>query len=142
MTTTWPSHFLSQARSLSSQGLHVARELPEDLEAALADLAASPQTHPNVRIWIPPWVAEKIATPMGVPIESDSSYTGVQETKQLRINAEKAKRELGWDTRLSIETAVAWTSIWYQGLTQNNARAFTLSQINDYQKRLNIKVAA
>lgn len=89
------------------------------------------------------WVAEKIATPFNVPIESDSSYVGLPETKQLRINAEKARRELGWDTRLTIETAVEWTSQWYQNhICGASARTMTLSQIESYMDKLKMREAA
>lgn len=56
------------------------------------------------------------------------------EARFLRLDSSKARFELGWHPRLSLERAVKMTVDWYQlDLKQRDAvRAFTISQIRAY----------
>lgn len=55
------------------------------------------------------------------------------EAKMLHLDITKAKNELAWRPRLTIEDAVAMTSAWYRHPTGDDA--FSLSQIDAYQRR-------
>lgn len=55
------------------------------------------------------------------------------ERPTLRLSAEAAFRELGWEPRCPLESAVSWTSDWYDHFARGgNAREFTLSQVEEY----------
>jgi CDP-glucose 4,6-dehydratase len=60
----------------------------------------------------------------------------VHEDHILRLDASKARAELGWQPKLKIETALEWTTAWYQAwkLGENMAE-FTRKQIEEYQAR-------
>jgi CDP-glucose 4,6-dehydratase len=88
------------------------------------------------------WPVERIATKLvhiwgnGASWVRDS-VAGVHEDHILRLDASKARAELGWQPKLKIETALEWTTAWYQAsrLGENMAE-FTRKQIDEYQARL------
>jgi CDP-glucose 4,6-dehydratase len=61
----------------------------------------------------------------------------VPETAELRLNASRARAELGWSPLLSLDEAVDWTIDWHrrQGAGKD-ARQLTLEQIAAYEERL------
>ena len=56
-----------------------------------------------------------------------------KETRQLRIDASKARQFLGWEPRLPFEAMLDWTTRWYHDFAKGgDARQLTLQQVNDY----------
>jgi CDP-glucose 4,6-dehydratase len=84
------------------------------------------------------WPVERIATKLvhmwgkGASWVRDS-VPSVHEDHILRLDASKARVELGWQPRLKIEAALEWTMAWYQAwkLGEDMAK-FTLKQIIEY----------
>lgn len=68
------------------------------------------------------WASEAKAQPHEAPV--------------LRLNTDKARRELGWRPRWGFEEAVARTVAWYkvahEGASREQLRAFTMEQIEAY----------
>jgi CDP-glucose 4,6-dehydratase len=56
------------------------------------------------------------------------------EAHQLRLDSSKARRRLGWHPRLSLSSALAWTSEWYLAHREAaDLRAKTSEQIQRYE---------
>jgi CDP-glucose 4,6-dehydratase len=88
------------------------------------------------------WSVEQIATKLaslwgdGASWESDGAPS-VHEAHVLRLDASKARAELGWRPSLGIEAALAWTMVWYSAWRQRaDMREETLSQIASYEDEL------
>jgi CDP-glucose 4,6-dehydratase len=88
------------------------------------------------------WPVERIADKLvhmwgnGVSWIRDS-VPGVHEDHVLRLDASKARLELGWQPRLKIEAALEWTMAWYRAWNQRaNMGEFTKNQIADYEQLL------
>jgi CDP-glucose 4,6-dehydratase len=63
------------------------------------------------------------------------SVTGVHEDHVLRLDASKARVELGWRPRLRIDSALEWTMEWYRAWKQGaNMAGFTEKQIVEYEQ--------
>lgn len=88
------------------------------------------------------WSVEQIASKMaslrgnGASWKCDSDAT-VHEAATLRLDASKARLDLGWHPRLRIEKALEWTAEWYR-LWENRAdmREETRAQIAAYKELL------
>jgi CDP-glucose 4,6-dehydratase len=60
---------------------------------------------------------------------------GAHEANYLRLDASRARLELGWQPRLNIETALEWTMAWYSAWNRGeNMAEFTTRQIAEYEK--------
>ena len=88
------------------------------------------------------WPVERIATKLvhmwgnGASWVRDS-LASVHEDHILRLDASKARAELDWQPKLKIETALEWTTAWYQAWKRGeNLAEFTRKQIEEYQARL------
>ena len=88
------------------------------------------------------WPVERIATKL-VRMWGDGaswirdSVPSVHEDQVLRLDASKARVELGWKPRLGIEAALEWTTEWYRAWNQgDNMAEFTEKQIAEYGVRL------
>lgn len=86
------------------------------------------------------WPVERIATKLvdlwgnGASWIRDS-VPSVHEDHVLRLDASKARLELGWKPRLGIEAALEWTMAWYRAWNQDDNMAdFTWKQIAEYEK--------
>ncbi len=85
------------------------------------------------------WPVERIATKLVQLWGNGASWIrdsvpGVHEDHILRLDASKARVELGWEPRLKIEAALEWTMEWYRAWKQGeNMAAFTGIQIGDYE---------
>lgn len=78
--------------------------------------------------------AERTLSGLVVKVDP-STIQGMKETHLLRLNSEKAKRELGWTPRLTLDEAVAWTLDWYRDFySGKDAGAITRDQIAKYEK--------
>ncbi len=57
------------------------------------------------------------------------------EANVLKVDSSKARARLGWDRRLGLDEALAWTADWYRGHSEGaSARDLTLAQIDAYQR--------
>jgi CDP-glucose 4,6-dehydratase len=87
------------------------------------------------------WPVERIADHMAASWGNGAHWArdaepGVHEAGTLRLDASRARQELGWQPQLSIETALDWTVNWYRAFQQgSNMQEFTWSQIADYAAR-------
>ena len=60
---------------------------------------------------------------------------GVHEANYLRLDASRARHELGWQSRLDIGTALELTATWYRAWVRGeNMAEFTAQQIVQYEK--------
>lgn len=67
---------------------------------------------------------------------TDASSGHPHEADSLRLDCSKAQALLGWQPRLALETALDWTMDWFRASAAGaDMRAFTLSQIEQYQAR-------
>jgi CDP-glucose 4,6-dehydratase len=83
------------------------------------------------------WVADAVTRRWGRPGQwAAGPDDGPPEATVLRLDATRARRELGWAPRLGIEDAVEWTVEWYRAHADGkDAAALTLDQIARYQER-------
>ena len=85
------------------------------------------------------WPVERIATKLASMWGQDASWVsdsapGVHEARVLRIDASKARAELGWRPLLNVETALEWTIQWYKAWQAGaDMREETQSQIVAYE---------
>lgn len=88
------------------------------------------------------WTVERIADRLVALWGEGAKWTrdedaGVHEAHLLRLDASKARAELGWRPRLRIDLALAWTVGWYRAWQQGSAmRDKTLQQIAAYEQLL------
>jgi CDP-glucose 4,6-dehydratase len=88
------------------------------------------------------WPVERIANKMvGIWGNGASwirdSVPSVHEDHVLRLDASKARAEIGWQPRLKIETALEWTTTWYRAWDESDSMAdFTEKQIYQYEELL------
>lgn len=85
------------------------------------------------------WPVERVANKVVEMWGDGASWTrdadpGVHEAQLLRLDASKARVELGWEPRLNTATALEWTIDWYRAWHQaQNMAEFTAQQIIDYE---------
>jgi len=86
------------------------------------------------------WPVERIANKLAQMWGNGAAWArdpeaGAHETHYLRLDASKARTELGWEPKLKIETALEWTMAWYRAWRQReNMAEFTKTQILEYEK--------
>jgi len=86
------------------------------------------------------WPVERIANKLVQLWGGGAAWTrdpeaGAHEAHNLVLDASKARRELGWEPKLKIETALEWTVGWYRAWNQGEDMGnFTAKQIEDYGK--------
>ena len=57
------------------------------------------------------------------------------ESDYLILNSDKAKKELGWETRISTEKSIEWIIDWHKNYLQNeNMKEKSLEQIENFRK--------
>jgi CDP-glucose 4,6-dehydratase len=67
----------------------------------------------------------------------DEQAPVVPETAELRLDASRARAELGWSSLLGLHEAVDWTVDWHRRESAGeDARQLTLEQIAAYERRL------
>jgi CDP-glucose 4,6-dehydratase len=85
------------------------------------------------------WIAEKLAEKMTASGVDGAKWVldpdpGVHEAGYLMLDAGKARAELAWRPRLSLETALEWLVAWYRAWQSGqDMHAFTLAQIAAYE---------
>ncbi len=81
------------------------------------------------------WIVERMTQFWG----SNASWRldpdpSVHEAGYLKLDASRARAELGWKPRLRLETALEWLVTWYKAsIAGDDMQALTLKQIADYQ---------
>jgi CDP-glucose 4,6-dehydratase len=82
-------------------------------------------------------VAEALARPWGVqPAWQPAAGAQPHEAHELRLDASRAARGLGWRCQLPVAEALDWVSAWYRGVEHGHSeREVTLAQIEAYQAR-------
>jgi CDP-glucose 4,6-dehydratase len=94
------------------------------------------------------WSVERIADRMVVLWGEGASWVqgtepGVHEAGMLRLDASKARAELGWKPRLGMEEALDWTVRWYRAWNDRaEMQGETLRQIVDYEAIQGVTPAA
>ena len=67
----------------------------------------------------------------------DEGVQPVPETGELRLDASRARAELGWACVLDLDEVIAWTIAWHQAQSRGeDARPLSLGQIDAYKERL------
>lgn len=86
------------------------------------------------------WPVERIADKLvamwgaGATWRRDTN-TGAHEANYLKLDASRARFELGWQPRFNIKTALEWTMSWYRAWSRGeNMAEFTAKQIAEYEK--------
>jgi CDP-glucose 4,6-dehydratase len=85
------------------------------------------------------WVADKLSSLWGAGASwSEDAGAHPHEAMMLRLDSSRARAELGWRPRLSIETALDWTVEWQRSwlAVSGDAQAVTLRQIGSYEGSL------
>ena len=86
------------------------------------------------------WWVERIADKLVAMWGAGASWNrdpnpGAHEANYLRLDASRARSELSWQPRLSIEVALEWTIAWYSAWNRGeNMAEFTVKQIAEYEK--------
>jgi CDP-glucose 4,6-dehydratase len=86
------------------------------------------------------WIVTKMieAWGEGASYKLDSQPQ-VHEANYLKLDSSKARNLLGWAPKLDLSQALRWLTEWYMVCQQGaDMRAYTLSQIDDYQN-LNVR---
>jgi CDP-glucose 4,6-dehydratase len=119
--------------------LHGYLMLAHELLAQSARFASSYNFGPSAE---DVWPVERIATKLVRMWGNGASWIrdpvpSVHEDQVLRLDASKARVELGWQPRLQIEAALEWTMAWYRAWGQGaNMAEFTEKQIAKYEELL------
>jgi CDP-glucose 4,6-dehydratase len=88
------------------------------------------------------WIVGRVATKLAELWGHGSAWMqsgdpGAHEAGYLRLDSSKARAELRWQPRLTIEAALNWTVDWYRAWDGGQPmQAFTLDQISAYERRL------
>jgi CDP-glucose 4,6-dehydratase len=82
-------------------------------------------------------VAERLVARLGRGRLAIAPDGGPHEAAHLRLDSSKARAELGWRPRLSLEETLAWTADWYRAHLGDPAAAAGLldPQVQDYMRR-------
>jgi CDP-glucose 4,6-dehydratase len=85
------------------------------------------------------WIADRMAETWG----NGASWIldgepGVHEAGSLKLDASRAREDLGWAPRLRLAEALDWLVAWYRAhASGEEMQAFTLEQIREYELRVN-----
>ena len=119
------------------ESLHGYMMLAHELLAQHGRFASSYNFGPSDDdVWPVEGIANKLVEMWGKGASwiRDSAPT-VHESNVLRLDASKARVELGWKPRLGIETALEWTMAWYRAWNRHdNMAEFTRKQIVEYEE--------
>ncbi len=118
--------------------LHGYMLLAEHLLSARADCATAFNFGPgDGDAWPVERVVAKLAAlwGQGASWELGDSGEGVHEAHQLRLDASKARTQLGWRPRLRTDVALEWTLDWYRNWQSGAPMAErTRAQIGQYEQ--------
>ena len=86
------------------------------------------------------WTVERIATKMASIWGEGAHWVhdadpGAHEASYLKLDSSKARAELNWHPKLSIEHSLEWTAAWYRAQARGvNMQTFTINQIGRYEE--------
>lgn len=84
-------------------------------------------------------VAQKVVQEYGKGEVVVNKKDNLHEANLLMLNVEKAKETLGWTSIYNADEAIKYTAEWYKRFYSHEKMFdFTLSQIKDYQEKINI----
>ena len=80
------------------------------------------------------WILEKISKEWNKEIKwNENNGDNLHEASILKLNSEKVKKRLGWETKLNIDETIGWTINWYKEFLRNsNMKEYTEKQIDDF----------
>ena len=80
------------------------------------------------------WILEKISKEWNDKfLWEDDTGENPHEASILKLNCEKAKKRLGWESKLNIDQALEWTVNWYKEFFKNsNMKKYTEEQIDRF----------
>lgn len=119
------------------ESLHGYLLLAEQLLAGRAQFASAFNFGPGDE---DAWAVQRIATKLAGMWGDGASWVcdggeHVHEANFLRLDASKARAELGWRPRLRTETALEWTMAWYRAWRDGaKMRRRTEEQIAEYER--------
>lgn len=86
------------------------------------------------------WVAEKfIKIWGGDSILNINNIEQLHESNYLRLDTTKSQNRLNWEPQLSLEEALFLVADWTKKIYEEDVRATTINQINEYQSKLSIR---
>jgi CDP-glucose 4,6-dehydratase len=94
------------------------------------------------------WPVDRIAETMAKRWGNGASWIAdaapsVHEAGALKLDASKARAELGWRPQLRLNTALEWAVDWYQAWNAGSEmQAFTLKQIEQYESLATLALAS
>jgi CDP-glucose 4,6-dehydratase len=82
------------------------------------------------------WVVERMAKAWGSGAKWEiDAEPGVHEAGYLKLDASRARGELGWKPKLDLETTLEWVVDWYKAWQSGEEmQSFTLRQIAKYER--------
>lgn len=84
------------------------------------------------------WIADRLTELWGSGAEwRHEPNQEVHEATYLKLDASRARAELGWRPRLQLPEALEWLTSWYKAWSRGeDMQQLTLQQIDSYEKRL------
>jgi CDP-glucose 4,6-dehydratase len=81
------------------------------------------------------WIADRLQASWGGTASwTFDEQSGPHEAGYLKLDASRARSELGWRPKLRLEQAIEWIVDWHQRFVRGeDIEAFTLSQISRYE---------
>jgi CDP-glucose 4,6-dehydratase len=82
------------------------------------------------------WIVERMAKSWGGEAKWEiDADPGVHEAGYLKLDASRARAELGWKPRLQLETTLGWLVEWYKAWQSGaDMQKFTMDQIMAYER--------
>jgi CDP-glucose 4,6-dehydratase len=88
------------------------------------------------------WIAERLVALWNAGGNGGAAWqldggSHPHEATYLKLDSTKARTQLGWAPKLSLDDALSWLVAWYQAqqASKTGMREFTMTQISDYEKR-------
>ena len=80
------------------------------------------------------WILEKISEDLKNKfVWEENNEKNLHEASILKLDSNKAKKRLGWKTKLNINETLEWTISWYKEFLKNsNMKKYTEDQINRF----------
>jgi len=79
------------------------------------------------------WIIENLSKSWEAEINVQQNTNDFHEENFLNLDSSKARKNLGWSTKMELGTALEWTSNWYKQYQQkSDLRKFTEKQIDSY----------
>lgn len=84
------------------------------------------------------WIVDRLCSKWGQGIYEINSSDQLHEARYLKLDCSKAKFELGWKPKLTLDSALDYIVDWYKAYKDDNdMQSFTLNQIDKYNNLRN-----